>query len=110
MDALSWEQFETCVYSLGLRFLLDQYKTECEEKLFAGNSQANRVTSDAFMNFLEEMTTFKYTPDEYEKSMKVFDDDHNGQGSIEDMIRVMRKYGRDGEDKDITDEELNVLV
>ena len=40
--------------------------------------------------------------------MKVFDEDHNGQGSMEDVIRVMKKYGR--EEDPFTDQEIAILT
>ena len=63
LDALNYEQFEECLHSLGMKFMIEHYKEDIERKLFDGSPDLNRVTCDKFMTFLEQMTTFDYSPD-----------------------------------------------
>ncbi len=45
------------------------------------------------MNYLDENCKYDNMPDQYERYMQVFDEDKNGQATVEDVIRAMETHG-----------------
>ena len=61
------------------------------ELLFEGQ-ESNRVTFTTFFQYLETNSVHELTPEQFEKDMAIFDEDHNGQAVIEDVVRVLKTY------------------
>ena len=88
-NGLGWEEFKTFVFAVGMHFLINFYEDEIIEQLFEWDYDENTVHFDEFIEWINEKCKFENTPEQYEKDMEVFDDDHNGTAAIEDVIRVM---------------------
>ena len=77
-----------------MNFLLKFYEDDLKAKLFDGDFTSKRVKFGEFMKYLDESCIFENTPDQYERYMQVFDEDKNGNASVEDVIRVMETHGK----------------
>ena len=93
-DALTWEQFKDFVFAIGMMFLYQHYEEDIKVKLFEGDFLSNRVGFPAFLNYLDENCKYDNMPDQYERYMQVFDEDKNGQATVEDVIRAMETHGQ----------------
>ena len=98
-DALTWVQFQEFVYSIGLQFLCDDFENELQEVLFKGSFDHERASYDEFKVFIDQHTKFEEGPDQYEKDMAIFDEDHNGMANVEDVKRVCKHLAGMGEDE-----------
>ena len=49
-----------------------------------------RVGYDDFKEYIDMKTKFEEGPDQYEKDMGIFDEDHNGMANVQDVKRVMK--------------------
>ena len=50
----------------------------------------DRASYDDFKEYIDMKTAFEEGPDQYEKDMAIFDEDHNGMAGIQDVKRVMK--------------------
>ena len=89
-DSLTWSQFQEFVYSIGLKFLIDDYLEDIRAEIFDGDFNGNRATYEAFKDYVDQKTKFEEGPDQYEKDMAIFDEDHNGKALIDDVRRVCK--------------------
>ena len=81
-----------------MQFLVQLYSEDMKARLFDGDFDANRVTFPAFMSYLETNCVYENTPDQYERYMQIFDDDKNGNATIDDVVRVMKTHGQMGQE------------
>ena len=61
--------------------------------MFEGN-KLNRVTFLQFFQFLEVHSIHEQTPEQFQGDLNIFDEDHNGQAVIEDVVRVLKNYAQ----------------
>lgn len=61
-DALTYDQFQIYLYSIGMNFINKEYESEMLKSCFEG-SKSKRVSFNAFFTFLEENSIHEYTPE-----------------------------------------------
>ena len=94
LDALTVEQFQKYVYSIGFDFINMIYNSG-EGELFhtVDNKEKSRVTFPEFMRYLGQKSNFGYSQAEYRGAMEILDQDNLGkEASVDDAIRVLSTY------------------
>jgi len=61
-DALTYDQFQEYLYSIGMNFINKDYEPQMLQSLFDG-SKSKRVTFNAFFTFLETNSIHEHTPE-----------------------------------------------
>ena len=103
-EGLDWDQFKTFVFAVGMQFLITHYEDEIIEQLFDWDYEYNTVHFDDFIEWINDKCKFENTPEQFEKDMEVFDDDHNETAAITDVMRVMKNHEK------MTDEEVSMFI
>ena len=70
--------------------MIDDYEDDLRNHVFDGDLHGNRASYDDFKEYIDLKTKFEEGPDQYEKDMGIFDDDHNGKAGVQDVKRVMK--------------------
>ena len=65
---------------------------------------AGRAGYDDFKEYIDMKTKFEEGPDQFEKDMAIFDEDHNGMANVEDVKRVMKDLAG------MKDEEISLFI
>ena len=67
--------------------------------------EKSRVQFEEFMNYINDMSSFKYSDQDYQGAMEILDQDGEGlESNIEDIERVLGKYS------EMTPEEINSYI
>lgn len=90
--SLTLPQFNDFLFAVGMDFIKTDYSDNVKEQLFKGNTTTNRVAFDDFFQYLESSSSHNFTPEQFQVDMNIFDEDHNGQAVIEDVVRVLKTY------------------
>ena len=77
-----------------MNFNNEFYEADVKENLFQSDTQNQRVTFPAFINWVDEKSVHQYVPNEFQHELTIFDDDRDGTALYEDMVRVMRIHGQ----------------
>ena len=62
------------------------------------------MTFTQFFQYLETNSIHEMAPEQFEKDMAIFDEDHNGTAIVQDVRRVLSNY------TDLSDKDIQLMI
>ena len=106
LESLNLQQFKRYLYAIGMEFITIDFNSGVGV-LFNTKEEPekSRVQFEEFMNYINDMSSFKYSDQDYQGAMEILDQDGEGlESNIEDIERVLGKYS------EMTPEEINSYI